>query len=269
MPISSPSEARPSGEGLFSTLEFEVHGFDCGYGGPLRTFALANFLQESAGINADRLGFGMDDLHARGWTWMLSRIDLRVDELPREGERIRVRTWPGGTRKLFALRDFSMTGAEGRSLVRAVYAYLVVDMAARRPLRPETVFGGATFKPDVEHPVQDFAFDIPQPVEALPGRVQPVCARHMDHNGHANNAHILNWLVDAAAPAQGPGSDTLSALRVEFLAEALCGDDLTATRGRPEGPAFAPAQASDSTVVELRRGDTKVARALVGRRASA
>ena len=39
-------------ESLFSELEFDVHGFDCGYGGPLRAFALANFLQEAAGASA-------------------------------------------------------------------------------------------------------------------------------------------------------------------------------------------------------------------------
>ena len=132
---------RAMDDSLRSTLEFEIHGYDCGYGGPLRAFALVNFLQEAAGENATRLGFGMEDLHAKGWTWMLSRLDLRADELPRDGERVLVRTWPAGTRRLFALRDIEMLGPDGRRLVRAVYAYLIVDIAARRLLRPESVFG--------------------------------------------------------------------------------------------------------------------------------
>jgi len=253
---------------LFSNLEFEVRGFDCGYGGPLSTFALANFLQESAGINATRLGFGMENLHSRGWTWMLSRMDLRVDELPREGERIVVRTWPGGTRRLFAFRDFAVFGADGRSLVRAIYAYLIVDIAARRPLRPEGVFGAVPPNPGVPHPLDEFSFDIPQGLDPRPVFVQGVRGRHIDHNGHANNAHILNWLVDAAPSSEGAaaGLDSLCALRVEFLAEALSGDELAITRGRAEGPGFGPDVTGESTVVELRRGDTRVARALVGRK---
>ena len=82
---------------LHTTLEFEIHGYDCGYGGPLRAFALVNFLQEAAGVSAASLGFGMEDLHAKGRTWMLSRLDLRADELPRDGERVIVRTWPAGS----------------------------------------------------------------------------------------------------------------------------------------------------------------------------
>jgi medium-chain acyl-[acyl-carrier-protein] hydrolase len=262
------SDAHPS------TLEFDVRGYDCGYGGPLGAFSLANFLQEAAGVNADALGFGMEAMDARKWTWMLSRLDVRIDGLPRAGERVSVLTWPAEIRKLFALRDFVMRGSDGRSLVRAVYAYLVVDLAARRPLRPASVFGENPPSVAEAHPVPDFAFDIPASLDARPSFAQSVCARHIDHNGHANNAHIINWLVDAstgavpqAAPSS-PGRDagTLSALRVEFLAEALEGDELAASRGRPESSPFAPEATTSSTVAELSRGDAKVARALVGRR---
>jgi medium-chain acyl-[acyl-carrier-protein] hydrolase len=256
------SEGIGMSEARSSTIEYEVRGYDCGYGGPLSAFSLANFIQEAAGVNADVLGFGMGDMDARHWTWMLSRMDLRVDELPREGERVKVITWPSEVRKLFALRDFEMRGADGRSLVRAVYAYLVVDMAARKPLRPSSVFGEdppAVIKP---HPVPDFAFDIPPALDPIPAFSQRVRGRHIDHNGHANNAHIVNWLVDAASDDLSPEGE-LCALRVEFLAEALQGDELVASRGKSQASPFAPAA---STVVELARGGVKAARALVGRR---
>jgi acyl-CoA thioesterase FadM len=263
---------KPMNEELISTLEFDVHGFDCGYGGPLGAFSLANYLQEAAGVNAEALGFGMKAMDARNWTWMLSRLDIRVDDMPREGERVSVTTWPAETRKLFALRDFVMRGSDGRSLVRAVYAYLVVDVGARRPLRPASVFGDSPPSSAEPHPVPDFSFDIPPAGEAVPAFAQRVSARHIDHNGHANNAHILNWLVDAArdgaSSAPGPElcapSPELSALRAEFLAEALDGDELAATRGIPASSDFGPG--GSSTVAELTRGGIKVARALVGRR---
>jgi len=253
-------------DSLHTTLEFEVRGYDCGYGGPLRAFALVNFLQEAAGVSATSMGFGMEDLNAKGLTWMLSRLDLRADELPRDGERVLVRTWPAGISKLFALRDIEMRRPDGRSLVRAVYAYLVVDIEARRPLRPAGVLGQVPPSPGDPHPVPGFGFDIPEAAQPVPVFSQRVRGRHIDHNGHANNAHLVNWLVDAASE----GEAALSALRVEFLAEALEGDELEATRGyAPESPAasrFGPEAAAATTVSELTRGGAKVARALVGRR---
>jgi medium-chain acyl-[acyl-carrier-protein] hydrolase len=250
------SEARTS------IVEYEVRGYDCGYGGPLCAFSLANFIQEAAGVNADLLGFGMGEMDERRWTWMLSRLDLRVDELPRAGERVSVVTWPSELRKLFAFRDFEMLGADGRVLARAVYAYLVVDLAARKPLRPSSVFGDDPPRVLKPHPVADFAFDIPDAVEWELAYSQGVRGRHIDHNGHANNAHIVNWLVDAAAGRRA--RPELSALRVEFANEALEGDELQAFRGVPSVSPFAAGEASKSTVARLARGDAIVGRALVG-----
>ena len=110
-----------------------------------------------------------------------------------------------------------------------------------------------------------FDFGVPEAAEQVPVFSQRVRGRHIDHNGHANNAHIVNWLVDAASESE----TGLSALRVEFLAEALEGDELEATRGSPDPPAasrFGPEAAVAATVSELTRGGAKVARALVGRR---
>ena len=244
---------------LVSTIEFDVHGYDCGYGGALRTFALVNFLQEAAGVNATGIGIGMDDLHTRGQTWMLSRLELRADALPFDGERVIVRTWPAGAKKLFAMRALDMRRPDGSSLVRAVYAYLVVDVEARRPLRPEHVFGGHLPCSPEGLPIPDYSFDIPAAVEGAVSFAQRVRGRHIDYNGHANNAHIINWLADAAMPA-GERRE-LAALRVEFAAEALEGDELSATCGRASiGAAFG----SDCFATELKRGDAKVAAALVG-----
>jgi acyl-CoA thioesterase FadM len=253
-------------EALSSTIQFDVRGYDCGYGGPLGALALANFLQESAGVNAELLGFGMHAMDSRGWTWMLSRLDIRVDAMPREGERVSVTTWPAEVRRLFALRDFSMTGSDGRSLARAVYAYLVVDLSARKPLRPASVFGDHPPRAAAPHPLPDFAFDIPAALDPTFSFGQGVRGRHIDHNGHANNAHIVNWLVDASASQGAPPEGPLSALRVEFLAEALEGDELSASRGRTEISPFGPEAALTTTVAELSRDGAMVARALVGRR---
>ena len=257
-------------EDIRSTVEYDIHGFDCGYGGPLRVFALVNFLQEAAGINAARQGFGMGDLQAEGRTWMLSRLDLRVDELPRDGDRVLVHTWPAGAKKLFAMRALDMRSLDGRSLVRAVYAYLIVDIAARRPLRPEGLFGPVFPGTGESFPVPDYAFTIPDAESPTIEFAQRVRARHIDHNGHANNAHILNWLADAAAPATSAVPvgvrGELAALRVEFLAEALEGDELVATRALPASSPFGSETASYSAVSTLLRGETKVARALVGLR---
>jgi Acyl-ACP thioesterase len=253
-------------DSLVSTISFDIHGYDCGYGGRLRTFALVNFLQEAAGINATALGIGMDDLHEKGQTWMLSRLELAVDALPSDGDRVVVRTWPAGAKKLFAMRALDMRTPEGSPLVRAVYAYLVVDIGTRKLLRPEHFFGTGMPCAEEPLPIEGYSFDIPAPLDPATSFAQRVSSRHIDHNGHANNAHLINWLVDAAVVKAGgaPAERELSGLRVEFAAEALEGEELSALCGAASSSPFPAGTGAYSSL--LARGDTKCAAALVGLR---
>jgi acyl-ACP thioesterase len=239
-------------------LDFDVRGFDCGYGGPLRPFALANFFQEAAGAHAAALGVGISELLGRRMTWMLSRVDIRVDRPPREGERVSVATWPAGTERLFAMRDFRMRGSDGRDLARAVYAYLVVDAEARKPLRPQALFGDRELRGRDPHPVEDYRFDLPEAGPSSFCFAQRAWGRHIDLNGHVNNAYILEWLADASPPESREGMG-VSAIRAEFKSEVIAGDELEAScsrleRGGSAGPAFVSA---------LSRGGAAAARAFV------
>ena len=81
-----------------------MRGYDCGYGGPLKPLSLANWLQEAAGAHAALLGVGMEPMFAAGRTWMLSRLDLRMDGDLGPGRRLDLKTWPAGIERLFAQR---------------------------------------------------------------------------------------------------------------------------------------------------------------------
>jgi acyl-ACP thioesterase len=245
------------------TVEYQVRGFDCGYGGPLRPFAIANFFQEAAGAHAVELGVGISDLLERRMTWMLSRVDIRVDECPREGDRVVVSTWPAGVERLFALRDFRMTGSDGRVLARAVYAYLVVDAEARKLVRPQAVFGDREMRGAEPHPVENFCFDIPEASSPTISFAQRAWGRHIDLNGHVNNAFILDWLADAPPPDLRKGG-RVSSIRAEFKAEILPGDELAASYSGCDAAASGLEAGVDAYVSELSRGDAAVARALVG-----
>ena len=94
-------------------IRYEVRGYDCGYGGPLKPFALANFFQETAGAHATVLGIGMEDMWARGLTWMLSRIDIRIEAMPGAGQKVIARTWPVGAKKLYAQRCLELLDESG------------------------------------------------------------------------------------------------------------------------------------------------------------
>ena len=211
-----------------------VRGFDCGYGGPFKPLSLANYFQEVAGEHAVILGVGMDYMLGSGRTWMLSRIDIELRRLPAAGDEVTMRTWPAGTSRLFALRYISLFSAGGEFMAGARYDYLIVDIEKRRPLRPERIIDPG------------MVGDYPPPCEGLSPGLQDetgfahdelaalaptfsvlASPRHIDNNGHVNNAHIIDWLCDAPPPAER-GSGALARLKVDFVAELRLGEEVAA-----------------------------------------
>jgi acyl-ACP thioesterase len=247
-------------------LELQVRGWDCGYGGPLRVLPLLNYLQEAAGESAEALGFGMEVLKAENRTWMLSRVDLRIEGLPTAGERVVVRTRPAGTERLFALRDFILEAESGATLARAVYAYLVVDLAARRPLRPERALAGhAMGEPSSAVPGHRFGAATAGAEAFSPAFPLRAGLRHIDENGHVNNAHIADWLTDALPSERRGRLGRLRLLRVDFLQEVLAGELLEAVWAPLAGDnASGEDEGSGGCVTELRRAAEVLARAETG-----
>ncbi len=228
-------------------IHYDVRGYDCGYGGPLKPFAIANFFQEAAGAHAATLGIGMEDMWARGLTWMLSRIDIRIESLPRQGEHVIARTWPSGTKRLFAQRCLELVSESGIKYAGALYEYIIVEMATRRVLRPERNLP-LDLSTDYPWPFNDLEPGIDASrfaefekngvarAESSMGGSDGLAggqfarvfslearARHIDYNGHVNNAHFINWLSDAI-PLEA--NQRFLRIKVDFVHEILRGETL-------------------------------------------
>jgi len=201
---------------------YEVRGYDCGYGGPLTPFALANYFQEAAGAHAMALGIGMQDMWEKGLTWMLSRIDIHIEKMPKAEQKVIARTWPIGTKKLFAQRCIELVDESGFKYAGAMYEYIIVDMKTRRVMRPErTLALDLTTShpwpfPDLSAGIEDNSFETLEgfsPTFAIEAR-----SRHIDHNGHVNNAHFINWLCDAVPRS---AHAAICRIKVDFVHEIL------------------------------------------------
>ena len=216
------------------TAKHIVRGYDCNYGGPFRPLSLANYFQEAAGDHAFALSVGMNAMFSLGRTWMLSRIDIKIEELPKSGDEVVVRTWPAGTDRIFALRYLELLSADGRRLAGALYDYFIVDMEKRRPLRPERILD-PEMKGDLPAPYPDLSPGF-QNFPAFPGETPEdwtesfrvkASPRHIDYNGHVNNGHFIDWLSDAV-PLDERSTGRIARIKVDFVSEVKLGEDVSA-----------------------------------------
>lgn len=243
---------------LISTVIFPVRTYELDAAERLSISALAGFLQEAAGHNAHSLGFSPMQLLERDRTWVLSRLRLRLRELPGWQAQVAVQTWPSGLDRLFALRDFRIL-SEAREIGAAVSSWLVLDANSRRLIRPESIRDWQ----GMIHPERSLALGL----EKLPGieegnpplqeRELPVRYADLDLNLHANNIRYVEWLLEAV-PLAVLRERRLAELDIDYLAEAGHGERVL-SRAYEAEPAPAAPQAPGAgrafRHIVLRQGD--------------
>ncbi|MFW6215502.1 MAG: acyl-[acyl-carrier-protein] thioesterase [Alkalispirochaetaceae bacterium] len=182
-------------------LPVQVRSYEGDRRGVLKPQALLNYLEEAAQQHATDLGFGYQQLLEASQFWMLARLHVVIDELPGWGESIEVETWPKTVSRLFALRDFLVyrTGdQEERPIIRASSAWLLMDAARGRPLRPEQHLpGGALVENAERSALEEIPRKLPEPERLV--SIGEVTARYsdIDVNDHVNNSVYIRWFDDA------------------------------------------------------------------------
>ncbi len=196
-----------------------------------RFIALLDCMQEAAGVHADRLGAGIHTLMEKGLTWVLARIHVRCASLSPSGPYIRISTWPAGRKGIYALREFRLADDLDGEMMRATSAWVLLNVAARRPVRLDPHLPLFT-----RHPGRMIEDDFsPLPVvenEGHPMTFRAVAA-DIDINNHVNNTVYLEWAL-RAVPAEIRSARRLTVLEAAFLGEALLGDEVLCQSQRLE-----------------------------------
>ena len=201
--------------------EVPVRYHELGSHGSVSPVTLLNYLQDTAGLHATRLGISVSDLRKRGLTWVLSRIHLIITQYPRAAERVVVRTWPATRQGLFSCREFELGGAGGISYGRATTSWAALNIASRRPVKLEEHLPDYPLLP--RRAVDDDFASLPvfpdSSTSEFPFRV---LRSDLDSNQHVNNAIFAGWALETVPDDIASG--TLTELEISFRAEVHYGE---------------------------------------------
>ncbi|MCL2440383.1 MAG: thioesterase [Treponema sp.] len=161
-----------------------------------------NFFQEAAISHAENLGVGREDMARTGQVWIISRMSVLVDRRPNYRESVAVRSWPCGWDKLFAIRDYEIKDNEGKAIVSARSAWLIVDMEKRRPLRPQSVMDNLPLNEDLSAlpPEANGAAALTERDSLQKHIERKALYTDLDFNGHVNNVRYIQWIEDVMDP---------------------------------------------------------------------
>ncbi len=183
---------------LLFEKEYRVHVYETGPDGKLNLFSLFNYMQDIASDHAVKLGFGRDDLMRDNRFWVLSRIYAVIDKWPLWEDTLILKTWPNGTDKLFALRNYEVSYPDGTHIASGTSSWLILDMTTKKVQRPDSIL--SKYYPDLHPNDSPIRYATKIDPASDPGNKSPlfrVKVTDLDVNLHTNNVRYLKWINDS------------------------------------------------------------------------
>jgi acyl-ACP thioesterase len=197
--------------------DFEVGSFQVHPSGRIRLSCLADLLQEIAWRHADSEDFGRNLLDTQQM-WVLSRLEIRVFDFPKWGDKLHLFTGGRGAEKLFAFREFLVWDQNHRVLARAMSSWLLLHTETKRIQKPERVLPPELFDPSKAPAWQPEKLNV---IGELSAKEEiRVRQSDLDLYHHVNNTSYIRWVENFLAD-RGIFPDQLS---INYLSECLLGD---------------------------------------------
>lgn len=195
--------------------------------------AMGNAILNTAGIDAHGKGFGVDALNRDNYSWVLSRMAIEMDRLPRQYEEYRITTWISDYGRVLSTRNFTLGDAAGREFGRAVSQWCMIDLTTRSAVDLTAVAGAHS----------DAIVDVPSPAER-PRKIRSVMPTwqiehrvvysDIDFNRHVNTMRYIEMMFDML-PIDLLAGEHRMRLDIHFLRESRYGQTLTIGMEEREG----------------------------------
>jgi acyl-ACP thioesterase len=206
--------------------EYRVHVYETGPDGKLNLYSLFNYMQDIASDHAIKLGFGRDDLMRDNRFWVLSRIYAVINKCPLWKDSIIIKTWPNGTDKLFALRNYEVRFRDGSHIASGTSSWLILDRTTKKIQRPDSIL--SQYNPDLRTENSPIRYASKIDPAAENGRVSPlfrIKVSDLDVNLHTNNVMYLKWVSDSYDLGFIMNNDPQSA-EINYLAESIFDEEI-------------------------------------------
>jgi len=186
----------------------------------LRLFNLENYLLEVAGTVADELGFGIQVLHPRGLTWILTRLSVEMYEMPTHCEKVRFETWIENNVHMLSTRNFRIYSGD-KLIGQCKSVWAVLDLEKREIVNcfDDPIFEGCVDGEVIEMPRVRMT-TIPEPTGCAPHKI---VYSDIDYNGHCNSCRYLQAMTDAYLPNYYGKTVRLD---INYSKEAMLGETL-------------------------------------------
>lgn len=217
MPIS------PNFTSIFSK-DWEINFTQCTPNGYLKYTDLCNLLQLTAGDHAEIGGISFTDMQEFHQAWVMSRMRIEIDSLPKWKDIVTVKTWIISLENSRSVRALEMH-LNGKKIVGCETFWAVFNTKLRRPealALPHEHFEkfGDTYS------TQERVKKIDLQKEMKTMNERKVVLSDLDIVNHVNNVKYLEWCLDLV-DYKLIMKQRLKSFDMNFMKELTLGDDVS------------------------------------------
>ena len=113
--------------------QFMAEPFHCDFSQRLMMGHLGNHMLNAADFHSTDRGFGMSYLLTINRSWVLSRLAIEMEEMPKMYTKFNVETWVESAMRYFTSRNFRVVGEDGQVFGYGRSIWAMIDTETRQP----------------------------------------------------------------------------------------------------------------------------------------
>jgi acyl-ACP thioesterase len=217
MPIS------PNFSSVFSK-EWEINFTQCLPNGYLKYTDLCNILQLTAAAHSDVGGISFTDMQEFNQAWVLSRMRVEVQALPKWRDLVTVKTWINTLENSRSVRALEMY-VNGVKIIGCETFWAVFNTEKRRPEALGLPYDHFELYPDLKATITGFSKINYSPEKEMLFE-RKVSLSDLDIVNHVNNVKYLEWCLDLV-DAELLLEQKIKSFEMNFLKELSIQDQVT------------------------------------------
>lgn len=215
--------------------DWEINFVQCTPNGLLKHTELCNLLQLTAGYHAEKGGLSFTDMQEHHQAWVLSRMRVEIESLPKWRDIVTVKTWIYDLQGSRSIRALEMYVGD-KKIVGCVTYWAVFNTKIRKAEALALPHEHFIKYPEKEATKESFKKVTLQPDAKLHSE-RKVVLSDLDIVNHVNNVKYLEWCLDAI-DYKPLLRQQLQSFDMNFMRELQLGNDVQLVTTQEERQTF-------------------------------
>lgn len=218
--------------------KFEIGFRDVGKSNKITNKGLLGYIEDTAGMHSNLVGYGLNDIERTNLTWILLNWKIRIFKRPLYGESILVRTWARNSVKFYTFRDFEVYNSKNELVAIATSKWVLLDAQTMSLTKiSEDLIN--KYQPETKKVFEDEKeigkLDFPTEFEyVLPYTIQ---RKDIDINQHVHNVSYLDFAYEIL-PEEVYNNSNLDTFEILYKKETKLGETIKCFYSKVDGSHF-------------------------------